>query len=181
MTQSLLNAIDALKRDIGAYVRNVEEDLNAKARGEVAHMLQWVAEHSPQYTGDFAANWKIRVNGVEAPFTPHVFFRKGARNPVSQGDTPAIEYAVAAGAPLIEKITIHDTVTIENPAHRMEYNYAWAIENGKIHHRPENYEGGRVIARYLAAFKGGAAAQTPPAAQTSSTFSGLSTFRGFPV
>jgi hypothetical protein len=156
MTKTIGEQVEDLKRYLDAMVADFEEEENVRAREDVAHMLQWVAEHSPQYSGDFAANWKICVNGVEASFTPQIFFRKGAGEPFRQGDAPAIQHALAAGVPLLARITIYDKVSIRNSAHRGEYIYSWAIENEMIQFRPENYEGGRVIARYLAAFKGGA-------------------------
>ena len=151
--------LDRVSQDLDTWVKSVEAKVVLKTKGTAVKALQWLTTHSPQFSGDFAANWKVAVNGVDASFEDHAVSAKWTDPrgsafgiaPFKQGDRPAIDYAVQRGFPQIAKVKFGDYVMLSNSALHDEA-YAWKIENNQVKFRPENPEGGRVVARFMASF-----------------------------
>ena len=57
------NAEDVFK-DLDRWMEANERKVEVKLKVITGYALKWLAEHSPQYSGDFAANWKVCVNGI---------------------------------------------------------------------------------------------------------------------
>lgn len=152
--------LEQVSGQLDAWVERVEAQATVKLKATSIHALTWLARHSPQFSGDFAANWKVAVNGTDASFDTGAVEAKwtdprGAAfgtESYKQGDAPAITYAFTRGAPVIQQAKLGDYLTLSNSALHDE-PYAWKIENNQIKFRPENAEGGRVVARFIESFR----------------------------
>lgn len=152
-----LGRVDA---DFDAWLARVEEEATNKLREIATQALFWLSTHSPQYTGDFAANWKVKANGLDTSFDAGVITSKWTDprgsafgvNPYRQGDQAAIAYATGHGLSEIMQVKVGGYVTLANSAFHDE-GYAWKIEGNLIKFRPENREGGRVIGRFVESFR----------------------------
>lgn len=156
ITVSMTN-LDTAFGSIDKWLTDVKSKTERRVKGLTMYATKWLATHSPQYSGDFAANWRVAVNGVDTSFT------QAAVNPTwvdplgrgfgielfKQGDRPAIDYALSNMTNDVTLIDLGDYVTISNSAQHGADKYAWKIENNKINFRPENHEGGRVIGRFM--------------------------------
>lgn len=151
---------------LDAWLAGVTRETEAVATGVAAYALRWLALHSPQYSGDFAANWKVKINGIDASFRENAVGGRGEA-PRQQGDIDAVGYAVFNGLPRLASFKLGDTIKLSNSARHTYVGkapdqvttvfsgveaYAWKIEGNKIKFRPENAEQGRVRERFLEFF-----------------------------
>jgi hypothetical protein len=158
-----VEGLDRFDQAFSKFFASVERKVEKRFHQTASTALQWMAQESPQYSGDFAANWKVAINGIDVSFDYQAvsgqadFFRDGGKNegarPFQQGDPEAIRYALVRGEPILARAKFGDYVTISNSAARGEFSYAWLIEEGKIRFRPVNVSGGRVISRLLETFR----------------------------
>ena len=152
MISAKVENLDSAFGTLDKWVDEVRGKAEKQLRVVSRYALKWLSTHSPQYTGDFAANWRAAVNSVDDAFIYHAVYQYGQTEPFKQGDRPAISYAIDRNAYLIQEAELGDYVTIANSATH-DVPYAWKIESNQINFRPENYEGGRVIFRFLEHFK----------------------------
>lgn len=147
-----LDSFDAAVQQWFAAVENAA----AEAAVGIAHQVfEEVLETSPQYSGDFVANWKVSTNPNYSEFTPNAvggyFKGKGdlnAMGPIFQmGSSPAMQYARSNAK--WPKIKLGKSIYLHNNA-RHDEPYAWKIENGEIRLRPVNEGAEHVVRRALA-------------------------------
>lgn len=140
-------------RDVMAWFAAVEEAAAEAAVGLAKRVFDKVLIESPQYSGDFAANWKVSVNAPSTAFKPDAVRPSFAkyhdqdgikqRKPFGRGDPEAIAHAKAQAN--WSKIKLGDVIYISNSADHDEA-YAFKIEEGKIKFRPVN-EGADAVGR----------------------------------
>lgn len=150
------------RASVESWISAVETAAENAAKGLAHKAFNHVLYISPQASGDFVANWKIEINKITPSFDENAtggrdkgdefggYLNLGHKNaPYSRGSPQAINYAkqMAAGAldgfKLGGKIFLHNSAAHDEP-------YAWKIENGRIHLRPENLGATRVVARAAA-------------------------------
>lgn len=115
--------------------------------------FEQILETSPQYSGDFTANWKVSVGTPDTTFTIDVIPSRvsspdddGIRHsePFKRGDGEAIAYAKSrAKWPVLklgQKLFISNSANHDEP-------YAMKIENGEIKLRPVNKGADHVVRR----------------------------------
>lgn len=128
--------------DIDNWLAAAEAQIEGIARGLATEALINLLDHSPQYSGDFAANWKVSVNVPDHSFEAGIFGKtfavKGSGSPFIRGDMPALQYAMRNAMGKLDGFKLGDTIWISNSAKHLEL-YAWKIENNKIKFRPGNY------------------------------------------
>ena len=138
---------NAVKGWLGAV-----EETAAKATVELAKQtLGMLLQGSPQYSGDFAASWRVGYGHVDRTYEQNRFsddvFSAG---PFQQGSRKAIDFAQgnAKWRPLKlgEHIYISNSATHEEP-------YAWKIESGQIKFRAVN-SGSEHLVRRTVTFLG---------------------------
>jgi len=122
------------------------------ARGLSVVAFKYAVEISPQYSGDFAANWKYSAGFIDDSFLPDVVSPSNkypgkyqdlqANTAFSQGDFPARNAALRTNAGRELEFILGSTIYISNNAAHDE-PYALLIEENKIKFRPENaqYQG----------------------------------------
>ena len=131
------------------------------ARGISAVAFNHIVRISPQYSGDFAANWNYAFGQPSTAFTPgalsprpaakeRLIYRtvkrgsslivrsRGAKDSLRiAGDPEAINYAYQRNRGADVGFTLATVAYISNSAVHTE-PYAWKIENGKIRFRSGN-------------------------------------------
>ncbi|UCV26798.1 hypothetical protein [Ferribacterium limneticum] len=158
--------VDQVAKDLEAFLLAAERKATLKLKVIGGHALRWLATNSPQYSGDFAANWKVAINGIDLTFNDHAVSAAGTAKARSvgqiveghdaamfqQGSAPAVSFSFSHGGPVINRARVGDTITISNSAVHDE-PYAWKIEKNQIKFRDENPDGGRVIERFITSFR----------------------------
>ncbi len=117
-------------------------------------MLRQALWNSPQYSGDFVANFKVSIGKQDRSFTPGIFSDKifPTKAPYQKGDTPAITFAAMANADKATGFKLGGTIWLSNSAAHDDL-YAWKIENNTLKLRPQNF-GGDGPLRYVKAYIG---------------------------
>lgn len=134
--------IDEAFAKIDAWLDEVEREIVDIAIGMTWTMTGQVLNLSPQYSGDFAANWRMSVNKIDTTFQPGVFpeMQFPADAPFQRGDAPAILHAIKANDGRLNGAKLGDTLWLANSAEHHDL-YAWKLEDGFIKLRPVNYGG----------------------------------------
>lgn len=133
-------------KNLGQVIRQIEvwevavnklvEDV---ARGLTIKLFKTAVEFSPQYSGDFAANWRYSLNAPDTSFDGQLFTVLGTDNQVRrrQGDRQAISYAHAVNSGRASPFKLGDTVYISNSAEHGE-SYAEKVWKDSIRRRQAN-------------------------------------------
>lgn len=141
----------------------------AQVKGLAIVMFKRLLEYSPQYSGDFAANWRISLNKVDnhpPEWTGGELMlnlpasQTYAGSPFKAGSRPAINLALTSNARKLDGFELGDTVYFSNNSTHDE-PYAWKIENNEIKFRPGN--AGAVVERAYAYMVGRYTGQLTPA------------------
>lgn len=126
-----LSAFDA---EVTRWFRAVEEAAGEAARGLAQSAFDQILENSPQFSGDFVANWRVGTS-VTSEFTPNAVGGGSLKGAFQKGDGLAIAYAKSnakwptprLGTP----IYLFNSASHDEP-------YAVKIEAGEIAFRPVN-------------------------------------------
>ena len=148
-----LSAFDA---QVEAWFAAVEKAAAEAAVGLAKRVFDKVLIESPQYSGDFAANWQVSVDAPSSRFTVGVLKPKlhgyadstgiHGLEPFKRGDPEAITYAKSHA--VWPTIKLGQTIYLSNSANHDE-DYAWKIEDGTIKFRPVTQGADHVGARSL--------------------------------
>lgn len=137
----------AASTTVREWFKSVEAAAAEAAVGMAREAFEQVLETSPQYSGDFVANWKVSKNAPDTSFTPGIF-TNGGRPLFRMGSSPAMAYARAnAHWP---ELKLGESIFLSNSASHTE-PYALKIEHGLIKLRPVN-EGGAYVAQRAARY-----------------------------
>lgn len=154
-----LKGIGKFDAAVKAWFASVETASAAVAVGLARRVFDKVLIESPQYSGDFAANWKVTI---DAPAPASAFNADAVAKkrhgypdatgiheftPFKRGDPEAIAYAKAHAT--WASIKLGQSIFISNSAEHDEL-YAWQIEHGIINFRPVNVGAGAVGRRSVA-------------------------------
>lgn len=118
------------------------------ARGLSVKLFYKLLNHSPQFSGDYAANWQYSIGLPNSTFRTGLFADQkvrigeygrisGATSNKSAGHPEAIAYAVANNAGRDAAVKLGVPIFISNSAQHDDA-YAWLIENNQIKFRPGN-------------------------------------------
>lgn len=131
---------DRVFAEMDAWLDAVKRELEDIARGLASQALRRLVFNSPQYSGDFAANWRVSINTPDTRFDVGaiVLTPKKGFKPFIQGDMPAINRAISNADGNLDAFHLGDTIWIANSARHDEL-YAWKIEDNQISFRPGNY------------------------------------------
>lgn len=136
-----------------AWLQQYQTQTKAQMKGLAIVMFKRVLEYSPQYSGDFAANWRISLNNIDnsppewtsgelLANLPTV--QSSFDSPFKAGSRPAINIALTTNARKLDGFELGDTIYISNNSVHDE-PYAMLIEGNQIRFRPGNY--GAVVQR----------------------------------
>lgn len=128
---------------VGTWFKAVEKAAAEAAVGMARTAFEDLLETSPQYSGDFVANWVVSKNVPSTAFYEGVF-SKSTKPLFQMGSTPAMSYARANAE--WPKLKLGETLFISNSAAHTE-PYAMKIEKGEIKLRPINEDGHHVVQR----------------------------------
>jgi hypothetical protein len=124
---------------IEVWEKAVQALVTETARGLTVDIFKHVIEISPQYSGDFAGNWKYKLNGVDTDFDPALFNILGQGNEPFRlaGHPEAVAHAMSANAGRDSAFKLGDTAFFSNSADHTE-PYSMKIWEGTIQFRPGN-------------------------------------------
>lgn len=133
---------DKVFGDIDKWLAEVERETLLIAVNMMWVMLGKATLVSPQYSGDFVANFQFSVGTPSRRFTEGIFPDKQfpTQEPYKRGDTPAVQYALTNNAGRFDRAKLGDTLWLANSAMHHDL-YAWKIEDGLLKLRPVNYGG----------------------------------------
>ena len=131
--------------EVRAWKARVEAATAQVAKGVAMFTLKAILKTSPQYSGDFVANWNVSIGSPDYTFNP---LPVGEFSRYKEGDPRAINVALSKVS--IGAYKLGQTIWLTNAAHHDD-NYAVLIEENRIKFRPENPSGGRVVARAIQA------------------------------
>lgn len=126
------------------WAQRTEQDAVDVTRGLAAELFHRLLQNSPQYSGDYAANWRLSQNVVDTRFE-RVQIGMPDEGAYIVGDKPAINYAISANRGLEAGATLTTSFYISNSAVHSGDAYALKIERGTIDFRHPNK--GQVISR----------------------------------
>lgn len=127
-------------------------------RGLSVFAFNNVLQHTAQFSGDMAANWKYQIGSINSDFQSNVvnpLIRAQKAPPFIMGDETAINYAKMDNSGKDASFTLHSTVYISNTAWHDSF-YAWKVEKGTIKFRQGNKGSpvGRTVLKVGARFGG---------------------------
>ena len=139
-----VHGLSSLKSACAAFIAEARLNAQIAALGMAKRTFNHLLYISPQYSGDFVANWKVDYGTPSYRFTPQALGKSFPdEDPFKRGDTRAIEYAKQNAAwrlpNLGETIYLHNSAAHDEP-------YAWKVEDGTIRLRPVN-EGAAYVVR----------------------------------
>lgn len=134
--------LDSVFAEIDAWEKQVEQECIRIAILLTSIAFGRAVGSSPQYSGDFAANWRLSVNKIDVAFQSGIFPDKQfpTENPFQRGDTEAVYYALNGNLGKLENASFGDTLWIANSSQHDDL-YAWKIEDNLIRLRPQNFGG----------------------------------------
>lgn len=141
--------LDAAFDKIDKWLADTEDKVERIAIGLLYFGLDVAATRSPQYSGDFVANWRVSAKVIDTTFQSGIFpgmefpIPEGTA-PFQRGDAPAILHAIRESTGKLTNFRLGDKLWLANSAKHedlLEETYAWKIENNFIKFRPPNFGG----------------------------------------
>ena len=147
-----VSGLAEFRRQVQGFVKDTKRLVQSTAVDLAIYSLHQILKESPQFTGDFVANWQVGYSN--AKFKRYVLFggndpRGDDFEPFQKGDPEAIEYALNKLIPQLNRLRkapLGTAVVLTNSAVHDE-PYAWKIEDGSIKFRAVNKPGDRPVAR----------------------------------
>jgi len=150
---------EGVSRQLDQWLADVTQVATEVARGLSVRWFKEALARSPQYSGDFAANWRYSRNSGDTNFETG-FVRASRRHRKQDvdmtggeafklGDWPAQGVALKLNSWREMGFKLGDIVYISNSSTHDE-PYAWKIENNQVKFRPQNAGAGAVAARTTA-------------------------------
>lgn len=156
------------------YMKSAEKRTLDRTREMARYALMWAAEHSPQYTGTYASNWRLSVErstpGNNKRKTQKWVPRVGKQNQnlerwqriigdaYQEGDNPAVTRAVNSLGNKLSTLRLGQRVFLATSATNEDgEHYEWDIEAGLIRFRAVNPTArenkGKVLQKAIQAMK----------------------------
>lgn len=131
--------ISQVGHDIDNWLKAVETETAAIAVGLAKYAFEYVLMVSPQYTGDFVANWNLSKGAPDTSFQPYGAFpnRGSGFRPHLMGDLAAVNEAVRRNRGALDGAKLGQTLWMANTAYHTEF-YAFKIEDNQIVFRAGN-------------------------------------------
>lgn len=109
--------------------------------------LENAVEHSPQYSGQFAASWNLSIGTPDfSTYQPTSQTVDGVVIPYQEGSKPAISAALSRNRGALLGFKLGQTAFLSNSVEHDE-PYSYLIETNQIQFRDENVSGGRTLSR----------------------------------
>ena len=157
----MLAGLEAFDATVRGWFEAVEEAAEKTAIALANEVFNKALEESPQFSGSYAANWRLTYGHLDKTFEFDPLGTKQQGNAAYQrGSAPAMAHARGkasgqTGFKLGQSIFVSNSTKSANEVTRGEFNasmftdLAWKIEEGKIKFRPVNEGADHVAARSL--------------------------------
>lgn len=157
-----ISGFEAFDRAIAGFMAEAHTEATQVAKGYVSETLRYILKTSPQYSGDFVANWNVYLGAPRYEFEYDVVNTRtlgtkkdGTRSKTArlatvfqEGSQPAQDHALAKAKATLSRFTLGTPVFFTNASEHTA-PYSVKIERDKIRFRPENPSGGRVMERAM--------------------------------
>lgn len=132
--------LDQVIKQVDEWEAQVNQLVTDAAKGLSIALFKYAVQISPQYSGDFAANWKLNLNTVDTSAELGLFRVLGSDNRPfrSEGHKEAVQYALNANRGRAAPFKLGDSVFISNSSDHGEDNYTFRIWDNTIKFRPVN-------------------------------------------
>lgn len=124
------SAIDNLQ----AWVAGISKTSVGVVQGMTGEILETLAYHSAQSSGDFASNWRVSVGAPDTTFIEGL----ADEGDHLMGDRQAVENTMNNNAGALDGYTLGQKIFISNSASHDGDDYAAKIESGNINFREGN-------------------------------------------
>lgn len=148
--------LDSFDATVQGWFSAVREAAAEVAVGLAKQAFNQLLYTSPQYRGDFVANWRVSVGQPDTTFVENAvapsagtYTGRLSFEPFEKGSPQAVTYAKAMAKGKLDGFRLGQRIFISNSAAHDE-PYAWKIEDGLIKLRPVNAGAAHVVARALA-------------------------------
>lgn len=144
-----ITGLDSFKKSLEAAKARQLGQINASYRKFVIDILSELVLNTPQWSGDLAASWRVKVEGSStrvggSEYTPFKSKPRERPAPHFRGDEAALAYALAVNQEVIDSIRYNSRVTIYNDNKTAEIiSTPWMQE---LWLRPNNFIEGDVMA-----------------------------------
>lgn len=157
-------------RATARYFKNVEQLSVKKVKEIMTDAHRFAAEHSPQYSGTFASNWRLSIGGARPGANTHGdevqpkwrlvgdTWERDERSyrPKQEGDPAAIGEALSSPGAKLSQMRLGDRVYLSTKAVNRDTGelYSIDVEAGRIKFRGANPSakrwGGRILQKTAA-------------------------------
>lgn len=122
------------------FLARAEREATEAARGLAAELANRMIENSPQWSGDFASNWRFSVNSVDYSHDEGDVPPKSGSipEPWQQFSRPAVQMGKAKIRGMDASFKLGDTIFISNSSSHGGETYAGDIFSGKVRLREVN-------------------------------------------
>lgn len=129
--------VDQVRGQINRWMERARKEAEDAARGLTVTLLTRLIENSPQWTGDFASNWRYSVGKPDLTYDVGDIPSKLPAEPWQQFSRPAIQLGKAKNRGKEFGFKLGDTVYISN-ASTHDTTYAKGIYDGTVKLRDVN-------------------------------------------
>lgn len=131
---------------LDAWIASAERLAENVAKGLAAESFKMLLDHSPQYSGDFVANWNVSIGNIDASFTQFQDPAITSTFKVYQNrSAPAMQAAILRNAGKLATFKLGEAIFISNGSSH-DQAYAPMVEDDSITWRPGTSNIGRPIA-----------------------------------
>jgi len=135
---------------VDAWLATCTDLATEVAKGYVSETYHYILETSPQFSGDFVANWNLSLMLPDNsfvhlhPVSSFAWFRSPR---YGEGDREAIDKALSRARAAFDGFRLGVPVFFTNASAHDDEPYALKIEANTIEFRPVNVSGGAVMYR----------------------------------
>lgn len=139
MIRPEIKNFDQVKRQVDRWMQKARQEAQETAKGLTVTLLTRLVQNSPQWTGDFASNWRYSIGTPDLTYDSGDVAPNGAEGsePWKQFSRPAIQLGLAKNRGKDYKFKLGDTVYVSNSSTH-DTTYAKGVYDGTIKLRDVN-------------------------------------------
>lgn len=131
----------AISAAVRASMRAAEDRTLAQTKKMAQDTLAYAAKVSPQWTGTFAANWRLAINKSRPGNSNNEVATDAEREvpQASERDSVAVNTAINSSGSRLSRLKVGDRIYLSTVARNQDGDeYHWDVEGGLIRFRKDN-------------------------------------------
>lgn len=130
--------VEQVRSQVDRWLAKVRKEAEDTARGLGSELVTRLIQSSPQWSGDFASNWRYSLNTVDMSYdTGDIAPRSDQVQPWQQFDRPAVQLGLMKNRGKDASFKLGDTIFISNSSTH-DNVYAKAVFDGSVKLRDVN-------------------------------------------